>query len=113
MTTTSKRAPESRSFPFGYTPDERGVQGLGRMLTVEQLERQDTWTKLHPEVKRRLMALMEAAAATEGVALGIGTGWRSSAEQQAGFERDPKGHARPGNSNHEGFPGAGNGDQDA
>jgi Putative peptidoglycan binding domain/D-alanyl-D-alanine carboxypeptidase len=110
--TTSMNAARTRTFPFGYTPDDHGVQGLGRMLTVEQLEQRDTWLKLHPEFKRRLIAMMHAAA-DEGVALGIGTGWRSFAEQQAGHERDPKGHARPGNSNHEGFPGAGNGDRDA
>ncbi len=102
----------STSFPFGYTPDASGVAGLGRMLTFDELERQDTWRKLHPEVKRRAAAMMAAAAAA-GVPLGVGTGWRSFATQLAGYRRDPRRFARPGNSNHEGFTANGNGDRDA
>ena len=106
---------ESRTvtlFPFGYTRDASGVEGLGRMLTLDELEQQQTWRHLHPEFKRRVAAMMEAAAA-EGVPLGIGTGWRSFASQLAGFRRDPRRFAAPGNSNHEGFPANGNGDRDA
>ncbi len=99
-------------FPFGYARDDHGVSGLGQMLTFAQLEEQPTWRNLHPEFRRRVAALMVAAAAVQ-VPLGVGTGWRSHATQLAGYRRDPKGHARPGNSNHEGFPGNGNGDRDA
>jgi hypothetical protein len=99
-------------FPFGYRRNGDGVPGLGEMLTFEQLEQQPTWRNMHPEFRRRVAALMVAAAA-EQIPLGIGTGWRSYAMQLAGYRRDPVGHARPGNSNHEGFPGNGNGDRDA
>jgi peptidoglycan hydrolase-like protein with peptidoglycan-binding domain len=100
------------TFPFGYVRDDDGVSGLGQRLTFAQLEQQPTWRNLHPEFRRRVAALMMAAAAQQ-VPLGIGTGWRSHDTQLAGYRRDPRGHARPGNSNHEGFPGNGNGDRDA
>ncbi len=100
------------TFPFGYASDDHGVAGLGRMVTLAELDGQPTWRHLHPEFRRRVAALMVAAAGDQ-VPLGIGTGWRSYATQLAGYRRDPRGHARPGNSNHEGFPGGGNGDRDA
>ena len=110
MTTTTITPTAIAAFPFGYTADAHGVRGLGRKLTFEQLGGQATWHNLHPEFQRRTATMM-LAASVEGVPLGIGTGWRSFAEQQAGFEHDPKGHARPGNSNHEGFPGGNDGDR--
>lgn len=81
-------------YPFGYAGNP---QGMGTMLTWGQyLTKQTVW-RLHPEFLRRVKALMEAAAA-EGVPLGIGGGWRVQPNPP------PPGFARPGNSNHEGFP---------
>lgn len=74
-------------FPYGY--------GSAK-LTRPQLESCTTIAKLHPEFWRRSMAMFEAAASA-GVALGPGTGWRIQPSNKPGF-------AAPGNSNHEGFP---------
>ena len=67
------------------------------MLTIAQLEAKQTVYKLHPEFWRRYKALMEFAR-TQGVHLGVGTGWRVQPNPP------PPGFASPGNSNHEGFP---------
>jgi hypothetical protein len=55
-----------------------------KRLTAEQLERQPKWNRLHPEFRRRLMAMFIAAKAA-GVDLGIGSGWRSSERQRQVF----------------------------
>jgi hypothetical protein len=59
-------------FPFGY-----GSQ----RLTAEQLEDHDTWSKLHPEFKRRVLAMFVAANGH----VGCGTGWRSTDVQRTIF----------------------------
>ena len=67
------------------------------MLTMEQMEAKTTVKKLNPEFWRRYKALIEFAASC-GVKLGVGTGWRVQPNPP------PSGFAPPGNSNHEGFP---------
>jgi hypothetical protein len=87
----------SNSYPFGYKADGNGVQGMGTLLTIEQMETKSTVAKLHPEFWRRYKALMQYALPL-GYFLGVGTGWRVQPSP-------PKpGFASPGNSNHEGFP---------
>jgi len=76
------------TYPFGY--------GTTR-LTWDQMMAKETVNKLHPEVVRRFRALTEHAA-SKGVSLGVGTGWRVQPDPP------PEGFAAPGNSNHEGFP---------
>jgi hypothetical protein len=65
-------------------------------LTRSELMARSTVSRLHPEFRRRMLAMMDAAAAV-GVDLGVGTGWRVQPPAKPGF-------AQPGNSNHEGFP---------
>jgi hypothetical protein len=76
------------TFPYGYS---------GAMLTMAQMELKQTVYKLNSEFWRRYRALCEYAA-TQGVGLGVGTGWRKQPNPP------PPGFAKPGNSNHEGFP---------
>lgn len=85
------------TYPYGYKKDAQGVMGMGTMLTRAQLEAQTTVAKLHPEFWRRTIAMC-ADAAKEKVPLGPGTGWRIQPNPP------PSGFAKPGNSNHEGFP---------
>ncbi len=86
------------TYPYGYTrPAGGGEQGMGTRLTVEELLTRKTVALLHPEFRRRLLALM-AHAASQGVPLGPGTGWRIQPNPP------PPGFAQPGNSNHESFP---------
>ena len=64
-------------YPYGY----------GRppaQLTLAELEQRTNWRNLHPEFRRRLIAMFDAAAA-QGRVLGIGGGWRSSASQEQVF----------------------------
>jgi hypothetical protein len=83
--------------PANTYPDGNGVAGMGTMLTILQYETKQTVYKLHPEFWRRYKALM-IFALTQGVHLGVGTGWRIQPNPP------PPGFAPPGNSNHEGFP---------
>ena len=62
-------------FAFGY--------GATR-LSIEELESKVTWNRLHPEFRRRIH-LMMVAAQNAGTDLGIGTGFRSTAEQRRMF----------------------------
>jgi hypothetical protein len=84
-------------FPYGYAKDSNGVMGMGTLLTRSQLELTTTVKKLNPEFWRRSIALFEFAA-QRGIPLGVGTGWRVQPNPP------PAGFAKPGNSNHEGFP---------
>jgi len=78
------------TFPYGYSSPMT-------MLTWDQMMAKTTVRNLHPEVRRRLKALIEFAA-TEGVPLGVGTGWRVQPDPP------PPGFAQPGNSWHESCP---------
>lgn len=78
-------------FPSGYA---------GAWRTWDQLMGMKTVWNLHPEVRRRLLALMEAATAA-GHPLGVGTGWRKQPTNPDGSCKS--GFACPGNSYHEGF----------
>lgn len=82
------------TYPFGYAGSP---QGMGTQLTIEQYETMKTVRLLNFEFWRRVKALMEYAA-SQGVALGVGTGWRIQPSNPG------PGFAQPGNSNHEGFP---------
>jgi hypothetical protein len=85
-------------YPFGYSGTP---QGMGQMLTMDQLMTKATVYRLDSEYRRRLFGLMEAGAKV-GVPLGIGTGWRVQPDPP------PPGFAQPGNSNHESFPAGSN-----
>lgn len=85
---------EEYTFPYGYSGNP---QGMGTLLTWNQMMTKSTVYKLHPEVQRRFKALIEKAA-SQGVYLGCGTGWRVQPNPP------PPGFAKPGNSYHEGFP---------
>jgi len=78
------------TFPFGYGNPPS-------MLTWEEMLTKSTVANLHPEVKRRLHALISAAAAV-GIPLGVGTGWRVQPDPP------PPGFTKPGNSWHESCP---------
>jgi Putative peptidoglycan binding domain len=82
------------TFPFGYSGKP---QGMGQLLTWEQMMTKKTVYNLHPEVRRRFHRLIEAAA-SQGVPLGVGTGWRVQPNPP------PPGFAKPGNSWHESCP---------
>lgn len=65
------------TYPYGYnTPPEQ--------LTAAQLDTKRTWARLHPEMKRRLLALFDAAKAASKV-LGVGEAARSAAQQRTVF----------------------------
>lgn len=65
------------TYPYGYnTPPEQ--------LTAAQLETKRTWARLHPEMKRRLLAMFDAAKAA-GKVLGVGEAARSAAQQRTVF----------------------------
>lgn len=82
------------TFPYGYSGSP---QGMGSQLTLAQYETLTTVRKLNFEFWRRTKALMVYAASV-GVPLGVGTGWRVQPTNGG------PGFASPGNSNHEGFP---------
>jgi hypothetical protein len=85
-------------FPYGYKrPPDGGPQGMGTMLTWDEMMTKSTVKYLHPEIQRRLKAMIEAAHAL-GVPLGVGTGWRVQPDPP------PPGFAKPGNSWHESVP---------
>jgi hypothetical protein len=86
------------TFPYGYSGTP---QGMGQMLTEAQLMLRSTVNRLDPEFRRRVFAMMEAAAKV-GIPLGVGTGWRIQPNPP------PPGFAKPGNSNHESFPAGSN-----
>lgn len=58
-------------FPYGYD-NER--------LTLEELDQRNQWSRLHPEFRRRLVAMF-VDARNAGTDLGLGGGWRSSEAQ--------------------------------
>jgi hypothetical protein len=70
---------------------------MGTLLTWDEMMTKSTVKNLHPEVQRRLKAMIEAAHAL-GVPLGVGTGWRVQPDPP------PPGFAKPGNSWHESVP---------
>jgi hypothetical protein len=83
-----------KTFPYGYTGDP---QGMGCMLTWDQMMTKKSVYNLHPEVRRRFRPLIEYAYDC-GVHLGVGTGWRVQPNPP------PPGFAKPGNSWHESCP---------
>ena len=86
------------TFPYGYArPAGGGPQGMGTMLTWDQMMTKTTVNNMHPELQRRFKALIEHAA-SQGVPLGVGTAWRVQPNPP------PAGFAKPGNSWHESCP---------
>lgn len=63
------------TYRFGYGDDR---------LTLDQMTTRQTWALLHPEFRRRLLALFDHAQAS-GTDLGVGEGWRSSDVQRRTF----------------------------
>jgi hypothetical protein len=91
-------APDVPIFPYGYSrPYEGGPQGLGIMLTWEEMLTKKTVYLLNIEVQRRLYHLIHTAY-NLGIPLGVGTGWRKQPDPP------PPGFAKPGNSWHESCP---------
>lgn len=82
------------TYPYGYSGNP---QGMGQMLTWDEMMTKKTVRYLHPEVLRRFHALIEFGASV-GVPLGVGTGWRVQPNPP------PPGFAKPGNSWHESCP---------
>jgi len=76
------------------------------MLTLAELAELDTVRRLNPEFKWRVFALMAAAHAA-GIPLGIGTGWRTAADQLDQNGNVKPGFAAPGNSYHQSMPAEG------
>jgi hypothetical protein len=72
----------------------------GSRRTWDELETIWTIARVHPEIRRRLRALFDAAQ-DAGLDGGIGEGARSAAQQAAAYARDPGNFVRPGNSYHE------------
>ena len=58
-----------------------GYSNPPKRLSLEQLDKRTDWFLLHPEMRKRLLALFDASDAT----VGIGGGWRSSAAQELLF----------------------------
>lgn len=58
-----------------------GYSNPPKRLSLEQLNKRTDWFLLHPEFRRRLLAMFDAS---DG-AVGIGGGWRSSAGQEMLF----------------------------
>jgi hypothetical protein len=54
------------------------------MLTLAQMESRNNWVRMHPEMRRRMVAMFDAAA-DSGRVLGFGGGWRSTATQTTLF----------------------------
>src|SRR6476620_6954013 len=89
-------------FPYGYAvPAAGGEAGMAVQLPLRDLLAKTTVAKLHPEFRRRMVALI-LPAAKAAQPLGVGTGWRSYAQQAALRQRNPSRSAAAGNSNHEG-----------
>ncbi|HEU4840777.1 MAG TPA: hypothetical protein VFT09_05015 [Ilumatobacteraceae bacterium] len=88
--------------PTGYgVPAGGGEQGMRDLMSLRQLLATTTVARGHPEFRRRVIAAI-LLAHLEGVAAGIGTMWRSYAQQAALHARNPAGSAPAGRSNHEG-----------
>lgn len=64
-----------RTYLFGYQEQR---------LTLSQLDTKWTWSHLHPEIRRRLVAMMNACQ-DAGYDCGIGEGARSTADQLTTF----------------------------
>lgn len=58
-----------------------GYSNPPKQLTIEQLAKRTDWFMVHPEVRTRLLALMDASKGT----VGFGGGWRSEEAEAAEF----------------------------
>ncbi len=63
------------TYPWGYQ---------GARLSLAEMETRSTWNLIDPEMRRRVVAMMDAAQDV-GVTLGVGGGARTTAEQTALF----------------------------
>lgn len=73
------------TYPWGYS---------GQRLTLTQMEAHTSWTLIDPEMRRRVVAMMDAAQ-HDGKSLGVGGGARTTAEQTALFLSRYAVHACP------------------
>ena len=64
-------------YPYGYGNPPT-------LLPERELDKRSNWKNLHPEFRRRLVAMFDAAAKA-GRPVGIGGGWRSSQHQENTF----------------------------
>ena len=67
----------TRTYAYGYRGDR---------LPLLELEQRATWMRLDIELRRRLLALFDASQ-DAGTDVGLGQGWRSSAQQEATFRQ--------------------------
>lgn len=65
----------TRTYLYGYNGDRR---------TLAEMEQRDGWARIHPEMRRRLVAMFDASQ-DAGREVGFGEGWRSSLQQQQVF----------------------------
>jgi peptidoglycan hydrolase-like protein with peptidoglycan-binding domain len=76
------------TYAYGYA---------GSRLSLQEMEARPMWNRIHPEMRRRLVAMFDDARAN-GRDLGIGGGYRSSAQQRSLFlsryVEDPNGTVR-------------------
>jgi len=65
----------TRTYLYGYSGGRR---------TLADMETRSAWNRVHPEMRRRLVALFDASQDANRE-VGFGEGWRSSASQQQVF----------------------------
>lgn len=65
----------TRTYLYGYN---------GGRKSLAEMEQRDAWARVHPEMRRRLVALFDASQ-DAGHEVGFGEGWRSSAAQRQVF----------------------------
>lgn len=100
--------PSELLFPVFY-PNDDPKSGAGQtqsdydadsLRTLAELLKIDTFTKLHPEMQRRHVAMWVASFVETGRRMGVGTAWRSYATQLAAWKRNPKQFTNPDYSYH-------------
>lgn len=105
--------PSEIKIPVGYPNDDPsngagmgqrdyddGQIGSDSLRTIPELLQMETFNRLEPEFQRCFIAMAVAAKVEAGLIHGVGTGWRSEAQQQANYERDPKQFAPVSSSLH-------------
>lgn len=105
--------PTQIQIPVGYPNDDpksgpgmtqsdfdNGAIGGDSLRTFSELALMPTWAMLDEEFKRDYASCIVAGWVEAGLMVGIGTGWRSFAAQQANFERNPAQFADPRYSLH-------------
>lgn len=107
MTSATIRPSEIR-VPIGYPNDDpsnaagmtQADYGPDDRVSIETLLTRPTFAIMDEEVQRRHVAMWVACLVETGLAMGIGTGYRSKAVQQANWERNPTQFSNPKTSYH-------------